>query len=803
METYMRRKLLAFFLLLFTTTFFIFAQEDDEWYWNQPITKIDFSGLKNIKKSDLTGITSSFIDQPFTDESYNEILDRLYALDYFDEITPYAKHASKNDTEVLLVFEVVERPVIKSINFTGNKKVRNGELRDQIKLKSSDIYIESKALLDERILRNYFLSKGYTSSSVTHTIEEDENGGIILTFQITEGLSTVIKEIDFVGNTIASTRTLKSKISLKEVGLLKDGAYQPSSLEQDKLTIISYYREKGYADINIVDVKIESSENISKQRNELTITFVLQEGSRYNYGGLRIAGNEVFTEKELIKQHKLKVGAVYNETKFQEDLRSITNVYYENGYMSNEFYPVPVKDTDRHEISYDLTIREHERSHIENVIIKGNNKTKEYVIKREIPIVPGDIYSKDKIENGLRNLMNLRYFSNVIPEAQQGSEANLVDLIINLEETSTSSFNFGMTFAGTADPNTIPISLFLKLENSNLKGEGKTISGATTISNTEQSLDFTYSQSWLGSLPIAFSQSFSISHNTQMVPYIYWTPTLDFNQQSYYMTYQNWSASLGSAVTRRWSPNYAILSLSGGISNTLSRNIYDEGVFVPTDYNISLNANRWGFNNSIFASFSVDNRDFSYDPTKGWFGSERLTWYGLIPGLEKEFYLRSETKLEGYYKILNIPFTESWALRLVFAGYTGLSLQLPVSASIGDSRKLYIDGMFNGRGWNTVYRDAKGMALLSNKLELRMPVVPGILGLDFFYDAAAIKDTAADLANLSLNDFYFSYGPAIRFLVPQFPLHLLFAWKYRIIDGVHQFDENPFNFVLSFSLPNY
>ncbi len=193
----------------------------------------------------------------------------------------------------------------------------------------------------------------------------------------------------------------------------------------------------------------------------------------------------------------------------------------------------------------------------------------------------------------------------------------------------------------------------------------------------------------------------------------------------------------------------------------------------------------------------------SYDPTKGWFLNERLSWHGIIPGLEKEFYLRSDTKLEGYYKLLNIPFTETWAFRLVFAAYSGLSLQLPVSSSIGDGSKLYIDGMFNGRGWNDVYRKAKGMTMISNKLELRMPVVPGILGLDFFYDAAAIKDKAADLGNLSLNDFYFSYGPAIRFLIPQFPLHLLFAWKYRIIDGVHQFDDVPFNFVLSFSLANH
>jgi len=800
----MYRKILSVLLVLTTLTAFMWSQEDDsEWYWDQPISKVEFSGLKNIKKSDLTGIISSFIDQPFTDQTYNDMLDRLYALDYFDDITPYAKHASKSNSNVLLVFEVVERPVIKTVNFNGNKKIRNGELRDQIKLKTSDIYIESKALMDERILRNYYLQKGYTASSVTHFIEESEDGGIILNFQIKEGSSTVVKEINFIGNTIASARALKSKLTTKEAGIFKDGAYQPAMIEQDKMVITSYYRERGYADVTIVDVKIDGEENTAKQRNELTVTFVIQEGSRYTYGGLRLAGNEVFSTEELTRGQKLHVGAIYNETKFQEDLRIITNAYYENGYMSNEFYPVPVKDSDRHEISYDLTIREHTRSHVENVIIKGNNKTKEYVISREIPVTPGDVYSKDKIENGLRNLMNLRYFSNVIPEAQQGSEENLVDLIINVEETTTSSFNFGLTFSGTTDPNTIPISLFLKLENSNLWGEGKTISTSTTISNTEQSLDFTYSQNWIGSLPISFTQGLSIGHSQTTVPYNYWTPSLDLSQKYYYMNYQDWSATLSSGLSRRWTPDYAILSLAGGLSTTVSKNIYDEGVYIPVDYNISLNANRWGVGNSIYASFSVDNRDLSYDPTKGWFGSQRVAWYGLIPGLEREMYLRTDTKLEGYLKLFNFQITESYALRLVMANYTGLSMQFPTTTGISDGSKLYIDGMFNGRGWNNIYKKAKGMAMISNKFELRMPLVPGILGADFFWDAAAVKPTVSDLSNLNLNDFYFSYGPAIRFLLPQFPLHLLFAWKYQIIDGVPRFDENPFNFVLSFCITNH
>jgi len=796
----MRRKLLSILIVLFAFTSFFYA-EDSEWYLGQPITKIEFSGLKNIKKSDLNGITSSFIDEPFTYELFDEVYDRLYALDYFDEINPYAKHDGKSETNVLLVFEVVERPVIKTINFSGNRKIRNGELREQMKLKASDIFVESKVLIDERIIRNYYLQKGYTTSKVSHTTQTTDDG-IIVTFNIEEGASTVISEIAFSGNTIVSARTLKNKLELKEIGLFKNGAYQPSTLEKDKQTIISYYREHGYADVAILDVKIDSELNEDKQRNELKITYAIQEGQQYTYAGLTITGNEVFSGSELLKQPKLKNGSIYNETKFQEDLAAIQSIYYENGYMSNEFYPIPKKDTDRHEISYELSVKEKSRSHIENVIIKGQSKTKEYVITREIPIEAGDIFSRDKIINGLRNLMNLQYFSNVIPEPQQGSEENLVDLIWTVEEQSTSTFQFGLTFSGVTDPNAIPISLYLKVENSNLFGEGKTISASTTISNTEQSLDFNYSQNWIGNLPIGFSQTLSLSHKNATSLVNYWTPSLEMNQKYYYMNYDSWAAGLTTGVNRRWSFDYAILSLTGGIGNSVSNNIYDESLYVPVDMGISAYANRWGLTNYLFTSFSVDNRDINYDPSKGWFGSQRFTWYGLMPGIEKEFYLKTDSKLEGYLKLMDLKITDTYNFKLVFAAYTGLTMLFPTSTGISESSKLYIDGMFNGRGWTSEYKTNKGQLLLSNILELRSPLIPGILGVDAFFDAAAIKSSYQDLSSITMNDFYFSYGPGIRFLMPQFPLHLIFAWKFRIQDGVAAYDKVPFQFVLSFNLVN-
>ncbi|MBQ9238256.1 MAG: BamA/TamA family outer membrane protein, partial [Treponema sp.] len=196
-------------------------------------------------------------------------------------------------------------------------------------------------------------------------------------------------------------------------------------------------------------------------------------------------------------------------------------------------------------------------------------------------------------------------------------------------------------------------------------------------------------------------------------------------------------------------------------------------------------------------------RDINYDPTKGWFMSQRFAWYGLIPGLEKEFFLRSETKLEGYFTFFDIPITERWHFKLVGAAYSGLSVVLPVPNSLfSNSNKLYIDGMFNGRGWTNIYNSVRGKIMWSNRFELHIPLVPNILGLSGFFDAAVVKKEPHQLfSDLHLEDFYFSFGPGIRFLLPQFPLHLLFATTFKY-DGTKVNWNGVFQFVLSFNLTN-
>jgi outer membrane protein insertion porin family len=827
----MRTKLLALLIMLLCIGG-VFAQTADDWYQNKPIRTITFEGLRNVARSELDGLFSSYLGKNFNDELYWDILQKLYALEYFEEITPVALPGDPSRNTVMLQFTVTEKPTIKNVKFVGNKKIRSADLLDKVTLKEGDIYNELKSRLDERAVRDFYLEKGYASVKVVSEAIPTSEKTFTLQFSVTEGKQTVVSSINFEGNNVMAAKTLRKVMELKETKLLNSGTFRESVLEADKAAIRSYYIERGYVDAVVETVIREMDAESTEDKNLLKLTFVIKEGEQYVYGGTVIDGNKIFTAEELLAKIKMKEGDVLNLNRFNEGYQAIADLYFENGYTSNYINRKENRDTDRKRISFVITIVESTRSHVEHIIIKGNTKTKERVISREFLLEPGDIFSKTKLLDSVRNLYNLRYFSAVAPDLVPGSEANLVDVVIALEEQSTASIQFGVTFSGVTDAEAFPLSVFAQWEDKNLFGNGQTVSANVTVSPDTQSVALGFSQNWFLGSPLTVSFNLSFSHK-QLYAYQDVTFPLfddDFYDEwgivpdpftsleeyenasslddSYRMKYDRWEYGIGASTGYRWNPPFATATLRGGINFSVVQNFYDAVIYRPADKGIRDEQGQWGWNNSVWTRFSLDSRNLNYDPSKGWFASEQVTLYGLIPKIETEYYIRSDAKGEVYFTLLDYPLTESWNLKFVIAGYTGLSFLRPANDEpISDSNKLYIDGMFTGRGWSSLYKldTARGNMMINHWIELRMPLAPGVIAADFFLDSIAIKSELEDITSLSLNDYYFSYGPGVRFSIPQFPLRLMLANTFRIQNGDFEWGngEGPdWKFVLSFNIAN-
>ena len=822
----MRTKIIALLMLVLCLGTLI-SQTSDDWYQDMPIRTVTFLGLKNVSRSELDGLFVSYQGKKFNDELYWEILQKMYALEYFDEIIPVALPGDADRKTVNLQFTVKERPVIDVLKFTGNDKVKNNELIDKVTLKKGDVYNELKARMDERAIRDYYLEKGYTGVKILSEIIENEKKGLTLNFSIVEGKQTVISSILFEGNKVVASKTLQKAIRLKESKFLSSGTFQESTLESDKVAIQRYYVERGYVDARVDSVLRELDSVSSEDKNLLTLTFVIAEGDQFTYAGTTIQGNSIFDSERLLANIRLQYGDVMNQNRFDEGFQAIADVYFENGYTSNYITRNEVRDNEKKKISWTINIVESERSHIEHIIIKGNTKTKEHVISREILLENGDIFSKTKLLSSIRNINNLRYFSVVAPELVQGSENNLVDIILNLEEQSTASLQFGVTFSGVANADSFPLSVFLQWQDTNFLGNGQTLSSSLTASPDTQSLSLGYSENWFLGSPLTVSFDLSISHKSLYAyqdiqfplfyddkpipdPYLSYeeylsSMSLDDNSR---MKYDQWSYSIGSSTGYRWNPGFATITLRGGINFSVIQNFYDDVLYRPADKSIRDQRGVWGWDNSIWSRISLDHRDLNYDPSSGWFLSQQITLNGIIPEFETDYFAGFETKAEAYITLLDYPLTSVFNLKFVLAAYSRFAFQLPYTdRPVSDSRTLYVDGMFVGRGWSSLYSNtqAKGSAMINHWLELRIPVAPGVLAFDWYLDAVAVKKTLSDMSSLSLNDYYFSHGPSLRFSIPQFPLRLMLANTFRFENGNLKWTDgnaNQLKFVLSFNIAN-
>lgn len=807
----------------------------DGWYQNKIISSIPFYGLKTITKEEMDGIFSSYVGEPFTDDLYADILQRLYGLEYFSDIVTEVLPEDSSLEKILLTFTVVERPVVRRIIFVGNTSFRPGALLENITVKEGDIYNETILAVDERNLRNFYLSKGYDAVTVSRAVQENEDGSVTVRFVINEGRPTVISKIMFEGNQLVTAKTLKRKMELKEARFLSSGAFTESALVADRNAIRLYYVQQGYVDAVVENVIRNIDSESDPERNLLELTFVIREGERYTYGGTEIVGNHVFSSEELLNNIKIKQGDILNLSKLEEGLQAIADVYYENGYTSTIINQTENRDTEKRSISYVVTVVESDRSHVENILIVGNEKTKEEVIRREFLFEEGDIFSKTKLMNTIRNLYNLRYFSTVVPQIDQGSEQNLIDVVVNLEEQSTASFQFGVTFSGVTDSDTFPLSAFVQWQDMNFLGLGLDVSAGITASTDTQSVTLGYTHNWFLGSPLSVTFSLTAAHRYLytyqdslypifdedytnewgIVPDPFTSreeyEDADYIDDSYRMRYEQWYFSFSTSTGYRWYPVIAPLTLRGGIRFGVVKNLYDDQIYRPADPSIRARNDRWTWENSIWVRLSLDDRDINYDPSSGWFASEQISYYGLFPVMETDYFLRSETKLEGYLTLLDLPVTDSWNLKFVFAAFSTLAMQVPVTdKQISETSKLYIDGMFIGRGWTDIYSrsSAKGNFMWSNSLEMRMPVINGVLALDFFFDAVLMHKDLSTVPDTVLDDFYFSFGPGLRFSIPQFPLRLLFTNVFRVRDGQVYWGEDGHSdkpewaFVLSFNMTN-
>jgi outer membrane protein insertion porin family len=787
-----------------------------EWYISKPIKGFTFTGLVTVKENDLQALLKAYIGQGFSiDPILMDIQAKLYALDYFESIEPNALPGDDAKTSMIIELKVKERPSVVGIEIRGNVTVRSGDITDKMLLKKGDLANQGRLQADIEAVKSLYLDKGYTDATVTASfVPGDTPATVRAVFVVSEGTPTTIKEIHFSGNSFASESTLRGVMKTKAQFLFDSGVFQESKLEEDKTALIAYYTDRGYADAKIENITrtVQSQQG----RNYLILTVYLTEGEQWKYGGMTITGNTVFTSSRLRDLLYQKEGKTLSLQKVQADITRIRSLYYDNGYIFNGFTTNETRDAAARTITYALVIQETDKAHIENIIFKGNTRTKENVLRRGLPFEEGDIFNRDKIIQGYQYLQNLQYFKTVTPDTQPGSELGLMNVIFSLEETSTADINFGVVFSG----GTFPISGTIKWNERNFQGKGLTLGVNLEASPIKQTVGLNFFEPWAFGVPWSAGISLSFDHETAQnvlqdilgpvftdaqqgiaAPDPYTNRTDYLNDLAngvtipaqYLMTYDMYDITLGLNTGYTFMYPFGRLGVLASYSPQLRYVYYDPSLYRPFEKTVRDNNQAWNFIDRINFGMNLDGRDIYWNPTKGYYLVQNLSVVGGII-LGQRTYIRTDTTAEGFLTLFDFPLFEGWNFQFVLAAHSSVSFILPnwdpfsgAWVTVTDyTDQMYIDGMTVGRGWKQMY----GNALWDNKLEIRMPIAKDALWLVGFMDAAGLWDQpfgaappSTSFGSMSLDQIFFSTGFGIRFTIPQFPIRLYLAKGFQFKNG--------------------
>jgi outer membrane protein insertion porin family len=349
-----------------------------------------------------------------------------------------------------IVVTVVENPVIGRVAFEGNKKVKDEQLTAEIQSKPRGTFSRPMVQSDAQRIAEIYRHSGRYDISVTPEIIEQPNNRVDLIFTISEGAKTGIKSIDFIGNVAYSSYRLRDIIKTRESNLLSflGGAdtYDPDRVEADRDLIRRFYLKHGYADVQVVAALTE----YDPERKGFLVTFKIEEGQQYRVSSVEFASSIATLDGNTLRSYShVYVGSVYNAEALEKSVEEMQIEASRRGYAFAIVRPRGDRNFEAHTVSIVFGIDEGPRTYIERINIRGNTRTRDYVIRREFDVSEGDAYNRALVDRAERRLKNLDFFKSVKINTEPGSSSDRVILVVDLEEKSTGDFSVSGGYSTT------------------------------------------------------------------------------------------------------------------------------------------------------------------------------------------------------------------------------------------------------------------------------------------------------------------------------------------------------------------
>lgn len=749
---------LTIFLPFFLCNFSAFAAN------NSAIKSIEIKGNERVDQAtiisylDVAGLKNN------SQKSLQESLKKLYESDLFLESKIYRQNGN-------IIVEVKENPIVSEIKIVGNKKIEDDALQSELSLKKRSVFTKAKLQSDLKRISEIYLKSGRFLTKIEPKIIQKDQNRVEVIFDIFEGAKAKIGDLYFVGNSAFDDQDLIDEISTKKSKwwkfLSSSDTYDSDRIEFDKEKLRRFYGSEGYADFAV----ISSIAQIKPTKDEFFITFLLEEGIKYNIGEVNIVNHvDKFDSSVLEKEILIKKGKVYNSELIEKTVDKMIEVMSQKSYAFANIEPVLKRNREEKIIDIDFVIRETPRVYINEIRISGNTRTLDEVIRRELRFREGDAYNVTKINRSKQRIENLGFFEKVDFRTKRIGESDKVDLEIEVKEKKTGELNLGI---GYSTVNKVTANAGIKERN--LFGTGQEIGLNLQNSFTGLTSEINYTKPYFLGHPIDVGfDLFKYSMNKRN--------TLVYSQQSSGITFRG-DYAITEFLSHQLRYSFAQQTISD-VNSTASIAVQNlQGSFTTS---------------TIGQTFSYDKRNNKMNPKDGYYASISQEYTGLGGNINN---IKHEGSA-GYY----VPtFSDEFILKFLARGGSIEGAGQEVRSNYG----FFLGGnnfrgfQFAGIGPRTISNgSAKGGSAIGGKTyyvgtaEFRFPVgLPKELGINgiLFSDNGTVKGVdpiskkgteVADSGSMRS-----SYGFSLAWSSPLGPIRLDFSKvaKKEVYDQTQNF----------------
>lgn len=457
------------------------------------IATISVNGNRRVESDAILRTIASAPGEIMDAQKLSKDLTSVYKMGFFDDVVIRKKEL---DQGVEIIFDITEKPSVRNIKFSQNRVYKDDELFGTVDTSTGSILNVYKINADVEKIKRLYTEKNYHNCTVRYEIKSLENNQADIVFVVDEGDKIKIETIAFEGNSYFDDKKIKKTIQTKEKGfwsfITTSGDLDGTELDNDVIRIESLYKNNGFIDVKVSDPKVEMG------KESIAISFKIEEGNQYKTGNVDITGDILTSKEALLEKLQSKKTTLYNRELIRKDLLALNDFYSNQGYANVNVSPLVDKDDAAGQVNITFKIDQGELVFFNRIIITGNTKTRDKVIRRELAVKEQGKYSMSGIQRSHRNLGVRDYFQNVEITPVKTEIPNQRDLEVTVTEKATGNFSFGGGFS-TADGPFGQVSL----EERNLFGRGQNLKLLARMSGETALYDLGFTEPWIFDKPVS------------------------------------------------------------------------------------------------------------------------------------------------------------------------------------------------------------------------------------------------------------------------------------------------------------